>query len=104
MIGMRVGVPKELLENENRVGVTPSGVMSFIDAGHEVYVEAGAGQGAGFTDEDYKNVGAILVPSAKEVWTSEIVMKVKAPTREEYNYFYEGLVLFAFLHLAAEKE
>src|SRR5690625_4242977 len=102
---MRIGVPKELLENENRVAVTPSGVMSFINSGHEVYVESGAGEGAGFSDEDYTRVGAHIVPLAKDVWENELVMKVKAPVPKEYEYFHEGLVLFAYLHLAgAPKE
>lgn len=100
---MRIGVPKEIKNNENRVALTPAGAVHLINAGHQVYVETGAGLGSGFTDEEYKAAGASLV-SAKEAWSSEMVMKVKEPLPEEYGYFYEGLILFTYLHLAPEPE
>lgn len=102
---MRIGVPKEIKNNENRVAITPAGVEAFKNTGHEVYVETNAGMGSGFTDEDFKNVGAVILNSAKEVWeTAEMVMKVKEPLPSEYEYFREGLILFTYLHLAPEPE
>ncbi len=101
---MRIGVPKEIKNNENRVAITPAGVDHFIRAGHEVYIEKGAGEGSGFLDEDYKEFGASIVNSPKEAWAQEMVLKVKEPTAEEYRYFHEGLILFTYLHLAAERE
>jgi len=101
---MNIGVPKEIKNNENRVAITPSGVHALKEAGHQVYVETGAGIGSGFLDQDYETAGAVILGSAKEVWKQEMVMKVKEPLREEYGYFYEGLILFTYLHLAAEPE
>ncbi|GAA0456176.1 alanine dehydrogenase [Alkalibacillus silvisoli] len=101
---MRIGVPKEIKNNENRVALTPAGVMSLIKAGHELYLETNAGEGSNFTDEQYKEAGATIVSTAKEAWSQEMVMKVKEPLPEEYDYFYEGLILFTYLHLAAEPE
>jgi len=101
---MRIGIPKELKNNENRVAMTPSGIVSLKSAGHEVFVETGAGLGSGFTDDAYAEAGAIIVSNAKEAWEKEMVMKVKEPLPEEYGYFYEGLILFTYLHLAAEPE
>ncbi|HLR40189.1 MAG TPA: alanine dehydrogenase [Virgibacillus sp.] len=99
---MRIGIPKELKNNENRVAMTPSGIVSLKSAGHEVFVETGAGLGSGFTDNAYEEAGAVIVSSAKNAWEKEMVMKVKEPLPEEYEYFYEGLILFTYLHLAAE--
>ncbi len=101
---MKIGIPKEVKNNENRVALTPAGVFSLVNAGHEVYVETNAGLGSSFTDEQYVEAGAKIVPSAKEAWNQEMVMKVKEPVPEEYEYFYEGLILFTYLHLAAEPE
>src|SRR5690606_5670782 len=101
---MKIGIPKEVKNNENRVALTPAGVFSLVNAGHEVYVETTAGLGSSFTDEQYVEAGAKIVSSAKEAWNQEMVMKVKEPVREEYKYFYEGLILFTYLHLAAEPE
>ncbi|PRZ12042.1 L-alanine dehydrogenase [Laceyella sediminis] len=101
---MIIGVPKEIKNNENRVGLTPGGVAAFIGQGHEVWVETGAGLGSGFSDEAYKEAGAKIVSSAKEAWSAEMVMKVKEPLKEEYGYFREGLILYTYLHLAAEPE
>uniref|UniRef100_UPI0035B500A5 alanine dehydrogenase n=1 Tax=Neobacillus sp. TaxID=2675273 RepID=UPI0035B500A5 len=101
---MRIGVPKEIKNNENRVAMTPAGVVNLVQFGHEVFVEKGAGLGSGFTDEDYQAAGAKLVNSAEEAWSMEMVMKVKEPLPEEYKYFREGLILFTYLHLAPEPE
>ncbi len=99
---MKIGVPKEIKNNENRVAMAPSGVTLLHEAGHDVFIETGAGFGSGFTDEQYEQAGAVIVPSAADAWSKEMVMKVKEPLPEEYNYFYEGLILFTYLHLAAE--
>lgn len=101
---MRIGVPKEMKNNENRIAMTPAGVVSLTNAGHEVFVETSAGIGSSFTDEQYKEAGAKIVGSPKEAWNQEMVMKVKEPLPEEYGYFYEGLILFTYLHLAPEPE
>lgn len=101
---MRIGIPKEIKNNENRVAMTPAGVVAFKNAGHEVYVEKSAGLGSGFSDAEYERAGAIIANTAKEAWAQEIVMKVKEPLPAEYAYFYEGLILFTYLHLAAEPE
>src|ERR1700719_454200 len=100
---MFIGVPKEIKNNENRVALTPSGVVSFIKAGHTVLVEKGAGIGSGFTDEEYVKFGAEIIESAAKVWAdSEMILKVKEPLESEYKYFRQGLILFTYLHLAAE--
>lgn len=101
---MFIGVPKEIKNNENRVALTPAGVDALIKAGHVVFIEANAGVGSGFTNEDYINSGAKIVDTAAEAWSQEMVMKVKEPLASEYNYFREGLILFTYLHLAAEPE
>ena len=101
---MRIGVPKEIKNNENRVAMTPAGVVNLKKFGHEVFIEKGAGLGSGFTDADYIAAGAQVVGSAKEAWSMDMVMKVKEPLPNEYSYFREGLILFTYLHLAAETE
>lgn len=98
---MKIGVPKEILLNENRVAMTPSGVYLLTNAGHEVYIESGAGLGSGFTDEQYAEAGA-TISTAEEAWSQEFIMKVKEPLPEEYVYFREGLVIFAYFHLATQ--
>lgn len=99
---MKIGVPKEIKNNENRVAITPSGVFHFVNQEHEVFVEKGAGIGSGFLDDQYVQAGAQIVERAEEAWGQEMVMKVKEPLPEEYSYFREGLILFTYLHLAAE--
>ncbi|WP_174732688.1 alanine dehydrogenase [Mesobacillus harenae] len=99
---MLIGVPKEIKNNENRVAITPAGVDAFIKAGHKVIVENDAGVGSGFTNQDYVNAGAVIVSTAREAWSAEMVMKVKEPLASEYPYFREDLILFTYLHLAAE--
>ncbi len=101
---MIIGVPKEIKNNENRVGMTPAAVASYVSHGHEVWVETHAGEGSGFLDHDYLDAGAKIVSSAQEAWSAEMVVKVKEPLAEEYQYFREGLVLYTYLHLAAEPE
>src|ERR1700761_3784829 len=99
---MTIGVPKEIKNNENRVAVTPAGVEAFLKSGHSIKIEKSAGVGSGFTDESYIKAGAIIVETAQEVWAEEMVMKVKEPIESEFKYFREGLILFTYLHLAAE--
>src|SRR5690349_9922278 len=101
---MRIGVPKEIKNNENRIAMTPAGVMNLLNFSHEVFIERGAGIGSGFTDEDYQSAGGKLVDTAEEAWSMEMVMKVKEPLPSEYKYFREGLILFTYLHLAPEPE
>lgn len=101
---MRIGVPREIKNNENRVAMTPAGVVNLVSSGHEVYIERNAGNGSGFTDEQYAASGATIVNTASEAWSMDMVMKVKEPLPEEYQYFREGLLLFTYLHLAAEPE
>lgn len=101
---MKIGIPKEIKNNENRVAMTPAGVVTLTNAGHEVYIESGAGLGSSFTDADYVAAGAHIVETAKEAWAQEMIMKVKEPVASEYDYFYEGQILFTYLHLAPELE
>ena len=98
---MIIGVPKEIKDNEARVGVTPAGVKALAEAGHTVLVETEAGAQSGFPDAEYQNAGAEIVGEAGYVWgKSEMVVKVKEPIEKEYVFFREGLVLFTYLHLA----
>ena len=83
---MRIGIPKEIKNNENRVAMTPAGVMHLVKEGHQVYIEQGAGMGSAFTDEEYVSAGAVLVTTAKEAWAQDLVMKVKEPLPSEYTY------------------
>lgn len=101
---MIIGVLKEIKNNENRVALTPAGVNDFVRKGHQVLIESGAGVGSGFSNEDYSSQGAKIVHSAGEAWAADLVMKVKEPLPEEYSFLREGLVLFTYLHLAAEKQ
>ena len=101
---MKIGIPREIKNNENRVGLPPNSVSALVDNGHDVYVETNAGIGSQFTDDDYKNAGATIVDSATQVWDSELVIKVKEPQSEEYQYLTENLILFTYLHLANEPE
>lgn len=102
---MIIGVPKEIKNNEFRVAMTASGVHEFTRAGHTVLIEAGAGVGSSISDEEYASAGAELVLDAASVWArSEMVIKVKEPIASEYQYFRKDLILFTYLHLAAEPE
>ncbi|HDR3888540.1 TPA: alanine dehydrogenase [Bacillus cereus] len=101
---MRIGIPTEIKNNENRVAMTPAGAVHLVQNGHEVFVQKGSGVGSGFTDEEYVQAGAKLVETAEEAWKQDMVMKVKEPVASEYGYFREGLILFTYLHLAPEPE
>ncbi|APF41158.1 alanine dehydrogenase [Neomicrococcus aestuarii] len=101
---MIIGVPTEVKNNEFRVAMTPAGVSEFENRGHEVLIQAGAGVGSGHTDDDYRAVGAEIVESADEVWArADMVVKVKEPIESEFHRLRDGLVLFTYLHLAADK-
>ena len=98
---MIIGVPKEIKDNESRVGITPAGVKALSEAGHKVLVQTQAGAQSGFPDDEYQNAGAEIVGDAGYVWgKSEMVVKVKEPIEPEYPYFRENLILFTYLHLA----
>lgn len=99
---MIIGVPKEIKTLENRVAMTPAGVEALVGRGHRVLVEDGAGLGSGLNNERYLQAGAEMV-SAKEAWAAEMVIKVKEPIPSEYGYLREDLLLFTYLHLAAER-
>jgi len=102
---MIVGVPKEIKDNEARVGVTPAGVKALTEAGHKVLVETQAGTLSGFPDDDYQNAGAEIVGDAAYAWgKADMVVKVKEPIESEYAYFRKGLILFTYLHLAPVPE
>ncbi len=101
---MRVGVPKEVKNNEYRVAITPSGVHELARQGHDVYVEADAGVGSSIPDQEYVAAGAKILPTADEVWQAgDLVLKVKEPVAEEYHRMREDQVVFTYLHLAADK-
>jgi alanine dehydrogenase len=100
-----IGVPKEVKEQEGRVSMQPDGVAELVDHGHEVVVQAAAGEGAGFEDQGYVSCGARVVETADEVFeAADLIVKVKEPVPEEYDRFHEGQELFTYLHLAADKE
>jgi alanine dehydrogenase len=98
---MKVGVPAEIKDQEYRVGMTPAGVRSLVEAGHEVCVETGAGQGSGFEDGDYQQAGGRILPDAEAVYAAaEMIVKVKEPIEPEYQRMRQGQILFTYLHLA----
>ena len=100
---MIVGLPKEIKDNEYRVGLTPAGVRALTDAGHRVIVEKSAGEGSSFEDELYERAGAEIIGSADDVWAeAEMIVKVKEPIEPEYKRMKEGLLLFTYLHLAPD--
>src|SRR3954447_15568511 len=102
---MRVGVPKEIKDHEDRVGLVPSSVAELVRHGHDVTIEAGAGLGAGLEDELYVAAGARIVPTAAEIFgDAELIVKVKEPLAPERKRLRPGQVLFTYLHLAADPE
>ncbi|WP_298615847.1 alanine dehydrogenase [uncultured Thermosynechococcus sp.] len=101
---MRIGVPKEIKDQELRVGLTPDAVHRLRERGHEILIQAGAGEGAGFKDLDYKAAGAKVVVTAEAAWDADLVIKVKEPLPPEYGYLRPGQLLFTYLHLAANRE
>lgn len=101
---MRISVPTEVKNNEFRVALTPAGVHDLVLAGHEVFVQTGAGAGSSMTDDDYREAGAVLLDDADEVWArAELLLKVKEPIASEYHRFRDDLVIFTYLHLAADR-
>ncbi|AWI11942.1 MULTISPECIES: alanine dehydrogenase [Bacillaceae] len=102
---MIIGVPKEIKNNENRVAITPSGVIQLIGAGHTVLIEKNAGEGSSFSNAEYEQAGAKIINSASEVWEkAQMILKVKEPLPSEYPYFRPGLIIFTYLHLANESQ
>ena len=102
---MKIGLPKEIKDNEYRVGLTPAGVNALVHAGHEVFVQKSAGEGSGFADELYTKAGATLLDTADEIWqTGDMIVKVKEPVAPEYPRMRENQLLFTYLHLAPEFE
>lgn len=101
---MIIGLPKEIKDSENRVGMTPGAVSSLTRRHHRVLVESGAGVGSSISDEEYRSAGAEIVPHAADAWSAEMVVKVKEPLAAEVQYLREGLLLFTYLHLAADRQ
>ena len=102
---MRIGCVKEIKNNEFRVGLTPDNVKAYVAAGHHVYMERGAGIGSGFTDNEYVDAGASLLDEAADIWEkADMMVKVKEPLESEYPLFHDGMILYTYLHLAADKE
>lgn len=102
---MRVGIPKEIKDNENRVGMTPAGVAELVKHGHEVSVQYTAGEGSGFSDDEYVKAGARILPSIEAVYREcDMIVKVKEPIEPEYKLVRPGQLLFTYFHFACEKE
>ncbi|OUS11095.1 alanine dehydrogenase [Nonlabens dokdonensis] len=101
---MVVGIPKEIKNNESRVGITPAGVFELVKDNHTVYVQKSAGEGSGFFDEDYKLAGAVILDHIEEVYdSSEMIVKVKEPIAEEYDLIKEGQLVFTYFHFASSE-
>lgn len=101
---MKIGVPKEIKNNENRVGLTPAGVKELISHGHELYVQQTAGEGSGFADSEYSRVGATLLPTIADVYaTADMIVKVKEPIEPEYKLVRPGQLLFTYFHFACDR-
>ena len=101
---MLIGVPKEIKTNENRVGLVPSGAEALVAQGHQVFIETGAGEGSGFSDADYVDVGASILPTADDVWAkAEMIIKVKEPIKVEWPRMKKGQVLYTYFHFAADE-
>jgi alanine dehydrogenase len=101
---MRIGVPTEIKNNENRVAITPAGVAELARHGHHVVIQAGAGEGSAIPDTDFKSAGAEIISGAEQVWTqADLLLKVKEPIGAEYALIHRGQTLFAYLHLAASQ-
>lgn len=102
---MKVGVPKEIKNNENRVGMTPAGVVELVRRGHQVFVQHTAGEGSGFSDEAYTAAGAQILPAIEDVYRqADMIVKVKEPIEPEYALVREGQVVFTYFHFACEEE
>lgn len=101
---MRIGIPSEIKNNENRVAITPAGVDALVARGHHVRVQSGAGAGSRISDADYEAAGAVVVGEAAAVWGEvDLLVKVKEPIEQEYSFLRDDLTLFAYLHLAADR-
>ena len=101
---MRIAVPTEIKQGESRVALTPSGVDQLARRGHDVFVQAGAGDGSRISDDEYRSAGATIVPTAEQAWSSgELLLKVKEPVASEYGFLRNDMTLFAYLHLAADR-
>lgn len=100
---MNIGIPRERMNQEHRVAINPAGVTTLVHEGHNVYIEKGAGVDSGISDKEYADEGAIICDVDK-VWACDMVMKVKEPLQEEFKYFREGLIIYAYFHLAADLE
>ncbi|NBQ92688.1 MAG: alanine dehydrogenase [Micrococcales bacterium] len=102
---MKIAVPAEIKNNEFRVAITPSGVHELVEAGHQVFIQTNAGAGSSITDHDYESAGASILADAASTWAAgEMILKVKEPIASEYQYLRPGLLLFTYLHLAADLE
>ncbi len=102
---MKIGIPKEIKNNENRVGMTPAGVSELVKHGHTVYVQSTAGNGSGFPDEAYLNVGAQILPTIEDVYgTADMIVKVKEPIAPEYGLIRKGQLVFTYFHFACSRE
>ncbi|MBR1789958.1 MAG: alanine dehydrogenase [Bacteroidaceae bacterium] len=102
---MKIGIPKEIKNNENRVGMTPAGVAEFVRHGHEVYVQHTAGQGSGFLDGDYERVGAQILPTIEDVYAvADMIVKVKEPIDPEYPLVRPGQLVFTYFHFACDRD
>ena len=102
---MKIGIPKEIKNNENRVGMTPAGVSELVKHGHSVYVQKTAGEGSGFSDEAYTNVGAQILPTIEDVYaTADMIIKVKEPIAPEYPLVRKGQLVFTYFHFACSRE
>ncbi len=103
LVAMRIGIPTEVKNSEQRVALRPAGAHHLVAAGHEVVVQAGAGAGSGLSDAEYAAAGARVVPTAPEAWAADLVCKVKEPVPAEYAMLRRDQILFTYLHLAADR-
>ena len=101
---MKIGIPKEIKNNENRVGMTPAGVAELVKHGHEVFVQHTAGESSGFADQEYEKMGAKILPTIEDVYqAADMIIKVKEPIESEYNLVKEGQLVFTYFHFACSK-
>ena len=102
---MKIGCPKEIKNNENRIGLTPNAAHAYVETGHEVFIEKGAGQGSAIEDREYLKAGARILSTAQEIWeTADMIVKVKEPQPSEQGLMRENQLLYAYFHFAADKE
>ena len=102
---MKIGVPKEIKTNENRIALVPAGAEAMVAAGHSVMVQHGAGEGSSFRDQDYTGVGATIAPDAAAVWAgADMIMKVKEPIEPEWRHMRDGQTIFTYFHFAADEK